>query len=247
MNRQQETRQSSFRTFVSRHSKLLIFVGALIVFVTYLVKEGLRERLKDLVDSVDKAQSAFVAERENQQLSQRLAEIYRVGIISYDNMHTPAPPPGQPYPITISTIMSHYQGAYDTEQRLENEWNAVDRLLEKMPKDQNREKQLNVLQTQLKAVQKADEDFRNTQSPRSPSELKENLNAAVSLEHQAWDTETAIQNFALSILKDSAEIKKRDETYFKIATWSSYLLYCLGWGLGLVGKLFGLDGLGGDA
>src|SRR5437899_2825534 len=106
MNKQRETRQSSFRTFVSRHSKLLIFVGALIVFVTYLVKEGLRERLKDLVDSVDKAQSAFVAERENQQLSQRLAEIYRVGVISYDNMHTPAPPPGQPYPITISNRKS---------------------------------------------------------------------------------------------------------------------------------------------
>jgi hypothetical protein len=143
--------------------------------------------------------------------------------------------------------MSHYQGAYDAEQRLENELNAVGRLLEKMPKDRNREKKLDDLQTQFKAVQKADEDFRNTKSPRSPSELNENLNSAVSLEHQAWDRETAIQDLSLSVLKDSAEMKKRDETSFKIATWSSYLLYCLGWGLGLIGKLCGLDGLGADA
>jgi len=247
MKKHPEAQESSFRNYVSRHSRLLIFVGALIVFVTFLVKEGLRERLKDLVDSIDTAQSVFVAERENQQMSQRLAEIYRISVVSYDNMHNPAPQPGEAYPITIATIMSHYQGAYDAEQRLESELNAVDRLLEKLPTDQNRDKKLNDLQTQFKAVQKTDEDFRNTPSPRSTSELKENLNSAVSLEHQAWDTETAIQNLSLSILKDSAEVKKRDETYFKIATWGSYLLYCLGWGLGLIGKLFGLDGLGGDA
>jgi len=207
----------------------------------------LRERLKDLVDSIDTAQSVFVAERESQQMSQRLAEIYRISVVSYDNMHSPAPPPGEAYPITIATIMSHYQGAYDAEQRLESELNAVDRLLEKLPTDQNREKKLNDLKTQFKAVQKADEDFRNTTSPRSTTELKENLNSAVVLEHQAWDAETAIQTLSLSILKDSGEVKKRDETCFKIATCGSYVLYCLGWGLGLIGKLFGLDGLGGDA
>ena len=71
--------------------------------------------------------------------------------------------------------MSHYQGTSDAEQRLDNEWNAVDRLSEKIPKDENREKQLGALQIQLEAVQKVGEDFRNTQSPPSPSELKENL------------------------------------------------------------------------
>jgi hypothetical protein len=60
---------------------------------------------------------------------------------------------------------------------------------------------MGALQMQLKAVQKADEDFRKTQSPRSPSELKENLNAAVSLEHQAWDTERAIQTSHFRFLK----------------------------------------------
>jgi hypothetical protein len=100
MKKHPEAQESSFRNYVSRHSRLLIFVGALIVFVTFLVKEGLRERLKDLVDSIDTAQSVFVAERENQQMSQRLAEIYRISVVSYDNMHNPAPQPGEAYPIT---------------------------------------------------------------------------------------------------------------------------------------------------
>ena len=72
MRKHPKAQESNFRNYVSRHSRLLIFVGVFIVFVTFLVKEGLRERLKDLVDSVDTAQSVFVAERENQQISQKV-------------------------------------------------------------------------------------------------------------------------------------------------------------------------------
>jgi hypothetical protein len=43
-----------------RHNRLLTFVGALIVFTTFVVKEGLRERLKDFVDSVGAAESTFM-------------------------------------------------------------------------------------------------------------------------------------------------------------------------------------------
>jgi len=112
MKKHPEAQESSFRNYVSRHSRLLIFVGALIVFVTFLVKESLRERLKDLVDSIDTAQSVFVAEQENQQMSQGLAEIYRISVVSYDNMHNPARQPGEAYPhgtlriIPVNVIVS---------------------------------------------------------------------------------------------------------------------------------------------
>lgn len=245
MKRHQELQLRSFRKYVSGHSRLLIFVGALIVFVTYVVKEGLRDRLRDLVTSTDAAQSVFLGERENQRISQRLAEVFRVSVLTYDNMHSPAPKPGETYPLTMSTVISHFQAASDAEDRLENQLSAVERLLKTMPKDHNRSATLDDLHEQFKAVKEADEHFRNT--PYSPDKLQENLNASVGLEHEAWNTETAIQKFATVILKDSETVKKRYEIYFEIATWSSYLLYSLGWGLGLIGKLFGADGVGGDA
>ena len=40
----------------------------------------------------------------------------------------------------------------------------------------------------------------------------------------------SVKRADLYLVKDSAEVKKSDETYFKIATWGSYLHYCLGMG-----------------
>jgi hypothetical protein len=61
--------------------------------------------------------------------------------------------------------MSHHQAAYDTQQRLEEEFGAVDRLLEKMSGNESRGKRLNPLRTQLQALHEADDNFENGPAP----------------------------------------------------------------------------------
>jgi hypothetical protein len=61
--------------FFRRHNRLLTFAGALIVFVTFLVKEGKRESLKDLADSVDAAESVFVIRSDNFTTPVQLARV----------------------------------------------------------------------------------------------------------------------------------------------------------------------------
>lgn len=48
------------------------FVGALIVFVTFVFKEGFRERLKELEDSLEAADSMFIVRRDVRALSDDL-------------------------------------------------------------------------------------------------------------------------------------------------------------------------------
>ena len=52
-------RDVRIKDFVVRHHRTLTFVGALVVFVTVVVKDGLREQLKDLVSSISAAESVF--------------------------------------------------------------------------------------------------------------------------------------------------------------------------------------------
>ena len=46
------------------HSSLLIFLGALTVFVTFVLKEGIAERFKDSVVTLEQAQDIFGLRQE---------------------------------------------------------------------------------------------------------------------------------------------------------------------------------------
>jgi hypothetical protein len=63
------------RPFLHKHNRLLTFTGALIVFVTFLVKEGKRESLRDLGDSVDAAESVFVIRHDSLSTPVQLASV----------------------------------------------------------------------------------------------------------------------------------------------------------------------------
>ncbi|MFZ1007470.1 MAG: hypothetical protein WAN65_11570 [Candidatus Sulfotelmatobacter sp.] len=51
-------------SWLKKHSRLVAFAGALVVFTTFVLKEGFRDYLKDLVDTVDKAETLFSVRHE---------------------------------------------------------------------------------------------------------------------------------------------------------------------------------------
>ena len=53
----------NLKQFFKTHDRLLSVIGAIIVFATFVVREGLRERLKDTSDSIAAAQMEFVRAR----------------------------------------------------------------------------------------------------------------------------------------------------------------------------------------
>jgi hypothetical protein len=48
------------RRFVRNHNRLLTFIGAFIVFTTFIVKEAVRDNLKEYTDSIKIAQNMFI-------------------------------------------------------------------------------------------------------------------------------------------------------------------------------------------
>jgi cell division septal protein FtsQ len=63
----------------------------------------------------------------------------------------------------------------------------------------------------------------------------------------AEDLMTSYDDRGHELLKRAENIRKQEETRLKWATRGSFALYALGWGLGLAGRLFSVEGLvGGD-
>jgi hypothetical protein len=53
------------RSFLKKHHHLFAFVGALLVFLTFVVKEGLQERVRSVVDSLQRAEDIFTIRTDN--------------------------------------------------------------------------------------------------------------------------------------------------------------------------------------
>jgi hypothetical protein len=69
------------KTILRKHSQLVTLVGAFIVFATFMVREEICESLKDLVSSIDTAQTVFASRRDMIMIAEQLNT---VGTITAD-------------------------------------------------------------------------------------------------------------------------------------------------------------------
>jgi hypothetical protein len=53
------------RSGLKTHKRIISFIGALIVFFTFMIKEGLVEKLKDQTSSIDSAEKTFALRSDN--------------------------------------------------------------------------------------------------------------------------------------------------------------------------------------
>lgn len=60
------------------------------------------------------------------------------------------------------------------------------------------------------------------------------------LDDSLTDFSNDYDDFVQRLLKSAEYTRSREETYSKWAWWASATLFALGWGLGLVGKLYGV-------
>ena len=218
------------------------------MFFTFVIREGFREYLKDLVDSISTAQSMFTVERENQLMSQRLAEIYRGSSETFMYLRDP-PPPNWPLfkpRITVSTISMLAQSTFDTLNRLKDEMETSEHFFEVAPHDKKYDVELSELRCRYDDLSQSYTDFRPAGSLSPESEIMPSYWQIFALAHKGWDLEDETQSLIAIVLDESIKKRKTDERYFKIATWFSYGLYALGSGLGLIGKIYGVEGADDD-
>jgi hypothetical protein len=253
--------QSSLKKLITRHRTLVTFAGALIVFLTYIVNDNFRERYRNLADSIDSAENAYIVRTEFRTLNTEFIELRdrTEGIMERMDDRENHVKPG-----------THYKGATEDDLRtvgntMEREdlnqeqlrFDTLSRLAEKLPKDTKEATDLDFLKQDLGHAFDQVNDWdqfiveQDLGHKEKAAALKTKVQEDDSIMHK-----TGIERGMLpvnldklnqQILKRAHQERLTDERRSICLKKVSIALYCLGWTLGLVGKLFGADGIVGEA
>ena len=236
-------------TFLRKHQRLISFIGASIVFATFIVREVVREHLKDLADSLDQAENLFAIRGQLYSTNQRLRQIaHQQDLTEMDKL-----------PKRTPAFVRHKAGIDDLVERdisevddLESNQDNLKRLLRKFPSD-----------TYLQTLKDHSEELAQLKTERDQMEtaMTECDNANTPDKHCSWDfmydmdrksdelddklfwMGVELKDLSTPILADAERALARRESWYGYANIASVILFTLGWGLGLAGNLYQIKGL----
>jgi hypothetical protein len=227
--------RSHVRLFLTKHKRLISLIGALIVFLTFVTKDAIREHVKDTVDSLQSAEDVFDIRSQHQNsvdmlnsISQHVDEIWKTTPGRAEYLKND-PRSDLDYDIgEIKTLI------------LEAEANLgiLGRLVERLPASELPvKKELSGVRGRYKTLNETYTKVSLGIGNRSISEDDED-GWLVPL---GTDSENLLADIGgLSAkARDSCEaVKRRTEGELMVFTWVSYGLYAIGWFLTLFGRLF---------
>jgi hypothetical protein len=236
-------------SFFRKHSRFLSFVGALIVFATYIIKEGVREDLKDLISSIATAESTFKVRADNGSIQNQLKSLLGTGWVQPSHSKTSS----------IGTI------SREIDLYVRNARNSSDDAMLYMDRTEELDRKLDSAKGRLQGISELRSklypliDERNEIAnyviatrysaadgppPRktTATEAQQQLDKIAGVETDTEKLEDTSDSMAQIALQDAELQRKNGELLLQRWTWASYGLYTVGWGLGLTGKLYG----GGD-
>lgn len=240
------TSDSRFQRMVRRHSRLLTFVGAFIVFITFVVKEGVKDHVSDAVNSLKTAEGIFLVRDElNESLSACNIDDNRVKHL-YERQLTSGN-------IALADVEEMLAVGRMQQSHMTTEIDNVYRLAAYLPEKRTGFRHYlddfrdfdakNVYQQSQKIVEL--EGKAEWEERQQYGSLQERLqNVSPELRNQTYvytlaavDSARRIIGFGQQVLAYCEELKRQEELKLVVWTWVSYALYAFGWGLGLFAKL----------
>lgn len=232
--------------FLRRHQSALAFVGALIVFGTFIVNEGLRDHLKNLIDSIRSAQVSYDIAKQFEDSELGMID-QRMQIFDHIDALENALPKAHPSTFARWRRLNNEQSAnfnnWSTliEHIKQNIFPLVKEL--RMPTLSQR---MEDLEKQWSSVEQRATSFDNSVAAISeasidPNKLKSISQENVDLSGTMIDLTSFASHLADDVLGEAVNRQDRDQRRYNRYTWASYFLYAFGWGLGLVGRLVGVE------
>jgi hypothetical protein len=241
------------RQFVFDHRRWFTFIGAIIVFVTFVAKEVLSDNLKDLVGALENAQTLFELRGDNSTIRNQILDV-KVRISDmYDKVMTPAP--GSEAVRDIGQNLNVIFENDDQLRLIDPTLANLDELVGKLPANGERKEAVMRCQTELQRAREASAQAKakidtlgsgrkfQVHPPPFTNEEQGQLAAAIGAmagaQRTVWQD---VQDSTLKIFKEAREYKEEKELQYKHWTWASYGLYTLGWAFGLAGRFYGISG-----
>lgn len=229
--------------FVKHHSRALSIIGALIVFITFVVKDAVRDHVKEIVDSLQSAEGVFLIRADTASVAYAMS-----GISERVDQIWDATPDRAEYIKTndssrieaFSDLQKYSQGI----ELLKVNLDRVSRLVHSVPKSKGSDVRTNELETFVNRFRKVNQDEKilDTKLQSDPAiGFEEAAEEFSTLGNDYEDLGIDLDDFSERILKEFEEVKESEERFYNVCTWVSYFLYAIGWGMTFAGKLFNVE------
>ena len=233
--------------FLHRQKQLLTVIGALIVFLTFIVNEVLRERLRDVATSITSAQNLLAIHDDIRGTRHQLQSI----LVMLNSKH---PQSEKTRVASYYLFMSEKFGFLNDAVR--NGSTNLDRLsplIRAIPDNGRIEVEVKSLKQEGQTLsKKVNEIWANIYPPPPASDpgfvITRSLTELEEFNKHLDECFEPIGNWTIKanrmvgeILTKAEQTRDQAERNYKIYTRASYFLYTLGWILALIGKLGSVD------
>lgn len=222
---------------LDRRGRLLTLLGALIVFLTFVVKDAIREQVKDTVDALQAADYQFVSTSENALNLSFATEILRTANAIF---HRLTAAPSDSLEDSLEDIQPNILQDIATLENLK-------RLIEKLPGEESSlRNSLQELEGRRRALVAGSDNLeKQAKSNKHPTEDEDDSmhDQLDSIGTESEDLLSDIGKLNGQALDRLTEIRRSEEQKYHRYTLMSYLLYAIGWSLALFGRLYRVDSI----
>lgn len=246
------TTHGRFRRFIRRHSQSLAYLGTSIVFLTFVVKEGIGDRAKAISDSLETATYFHSIKAAVMQNQSAIAFIRTEKIYSdIASMRITSPLPGnRPEDVLIETNMAYMTDALDDAQ---DSLQSITALIDQLPQREAYKQKIFELQGRsgyFRGKIRQTDEWMSELGLDTEAQKKRDLAVRTredENEQGAKAVMSEIEDFVKDVLDTASGIRDANAVRSKVAWWISAALFAVGWGLGLLGKIYGVpEAAGGE-
>jgi hypothetical protein len=232
---------SGFKAFLRRHDRLLTYLGALIVFFTFIIKEGLGDSWQHVSEAIDTATyfyslNAKVSDAEDS-LSALVSDLKTGPLGGVKELEDS----DRVQQLTLLMLAETSRSATNIgilAQELPHPEEYKRKLAEIKHQASSLESDI-YLQQDKELFQASDKDISARDRILLVSQDKTRFQKTLSLR-------SANKALVTEILIKAEDWRAMNARRSKRAWWISSSLFAIGWGLGLLGKVYGLSGVGGS-
>lgn len=209
---------------------LLVFVGALVVFLTYVLKEGVAENYKNSVAVLEETQNVFGLREEVKHLRALILDAAGAAVSKR------------------TAVIQNVTWENEGHQFVDDDLEAMSQFLTRIGANRELWNRLDVFKRDLLEQQRSDRELldelngTNGRQQKTIDEIEAGLIAQVPINRRI---DHEYRQLKADLITTAREQRDRQEHYYEISKWAAMVFYTIGWGLGLVGKVYDIYGVEG--
>jgi hypothetical protein len=228
-------RLRTIRSFVRRHTRLLELSGLLVVFITFVIKDGIRDQLKDRVSTLVTSEASFLTRQEISTVSHKIDELKPIAFEGTND------------PFRLTEIEAREEIKRFRESVIVYT-SRTGFLIDALPNN-------DALKKRISDISKRVDDFvGEAAAAEAEAEVGQGpptTNGMVSVKTvltmaKGRSIQEEIEDFQWEVFNAADKAAEAAEHRYKLATWTSWLFYGLGWFLTFSARLLGVKGIEGE-